>query len=98
MFFGSQLVRIVLFGVFLDMEINESRFDFRCDVNKNAKVDKDFVKQKCFVEYEKLHNKLSVPLYSFVIVNFSLPFIVCVIYSILLTLTLTLFDLPQKYK
>ena len=76
-------VGIVLFGVFLDMEINESRFDFRCDVNKNAKVDKDFVRQKCFVEYEKLHNKLSVPLYSFVIVNFSLPFIVCVIYSIL---------------
>ena len=75
-------VGIVLFGVFLDMEINESRFDFRCDVN-NAKVDKDFVRQKCFVEYEKLHNKLSVPLYSFVIVNFSLPFIVCVIYSIL---------------
>ena len=76
-------VGIVLFGVFLDMEINESRFDFRCDVNKNAKVDKDFVRQKCFVEYEKLHNKVSVPLYSFVIVNFSLPFIVCVIYSIL---------------
>ena len=78
-------VGIVLFGVFLDMEINESRFDFRCDVNKNAKVDKDFVRQKCFVEYEKLHNKLSVPLYGFVIVNFSLPFIVCVIYSILAT-------------
>ena len=76
-------VGIALFGVFLDMEINEPRFDFRCDVNKNAKVDKDFVRQKCFVEYEKLHNKLSVPLYSFVIVNFSLPFIVCVIYSIL---------------
>ena len=78
-------VGIVLLGVFLDMEINESRFDFRCDVNKNAKVDKDFVRQKCFVEYEKLHNKLSVPLYSFVTVNFSLPFIVCVIYSKLAT-------------
>ena len=78
-------VGIALFGVFLDMEINESRFDFRCDVNKNAKVDKDFVRQKCFVEYEKLHNKLSVPLYSFVTVNFSLPFIVCVIYSKLAT-------------
>ena len=76
-------VGVILFGVFLDMEINESRFDFRCDVNKNAKVDKDFVRQKCFVEYEKLHNKLSVPLYGFVIVNFCLPFIVSVIYSIL---------------
>ena len=74
---------IVLFGVFLDIEINESRFDFRCDVNKNAKVDKDFIRLECFVEYDKLHNKLSVPLYGFVIANFSLPFIVCVIYSIL---------------
>ena len=37
------------------------------------------------MEYKKLHDKLSVPLYSFVIVNFSLPFIVCVIYSILAT-------------
>ena len=78
-------VGIVLFGVFLDMEINESRFDFRCDMNKNAKVDKDFIRLECFVEYEKLHNKLSVPLYGFVIVNFSLPLIVCVIYSIIAT-------------
>ena len=48
----------------------------------NAKVDKDFDTQKCFVEYEKLYNKLSVPFYGFVIANFSFPFIVCVIYSI----------------
>ena len=69
---------ITLLGVLL---IKESRSDFHCDVN-NAKVDKDFVTQKCFVEYEKLYNKLSVPLYGFVIANFSFPFIVCVIYSI----------------
>ena len=68
---------IILFGVL----IKESRSDFRCDVN-NAKVDKDFVTQKCFVEYEKLYNKLSVPLYGFVIANFNFSFIVCVIYSI----------------
>ena len=71
------LAGITLFAVL----IIESRSDFRCDVN-NAKVDKDFVTQKCFVEYEKLYNKLSVPLYGFVIANFSFPFIVCVIYSI----------------
>ena len=68
---------IILFGVL----IKESRSDFRCDVN-NAKVDKDFDTQKCFVEYEKLYNKLSVPLYGFVIANFNFSFIVCVIYSI----------------
>ena len=69
---------ITLLGVLL---IKESRSDFHCDVN-NAKVDKDFDTQKCFVEYEKLYNKLSVPFYCFVIANFSFPFIVCVIYSI----------------
>ena len=69
---------ITLLGVLL---IKESRSDFHCDVN-NAKVDKDFDTQKCFVEYEKLYNKLSVPFYGFVIANFSFPFIVCVIYSI----------------
>ena len=71
------LAGIILLGVL----IKESRSDFRCNVN-NGKVDKDFVNQKCFVEYEKLYNKQSVPLYGFVIANFSFPFIVCVIYSI----------------
>ena len=36
----------------------------------------------CFVEYEGLYNKLSVPPIAFVFVNFSLPFVVCVIYSV----------------
>ena len=70
-------IGIVLFGVFLDMEINEARFDFRCDVN----TAEDFIRGKCFVQYEKRYNKLSIPLYGFVIVNFLLPVIVCVIYS-----------------
>ena len=74
------VIGIVLFGVFQDVEINESRFDFRCDVN-SAMVDKDFIRGKCLVLYEKVYNKLSVPLYGFVIVVFFLPLIVCVIYS-----------------
>ena len=86
-FLGNVLwiaVGIVLFGVFLDTEINESRFDFRCDVN-NANVDKDFVRLECFVQYEKRNNKLSFPLYGFVIVNFCFPFLVCVLYSVIVT-------------
>ena len=77
---GWIAVGIILFGVFFDMEINESRFDFRCDVN-TAKIDKDFIRGKCFEQYEKRYNKLSIPLYGFVIVNFLLLVIVCVIYS-----------------
>ena len=77
---GWIAIGIILFGVFLDMEINESRFDFRCNVD-TAKIDKDFIRGKCFVQYEKRYNKLSIPLYGFVIVNFLLPVIVCVIYS-----------------
>ena len=63
-------------SIFLDIEINESRFATGCALN-SADADGN-----CFVEYEGLDNKLFVPLYSFVIVNFSLPFVVCVIYSV----------------
>ena len=46
-------------------------------------ADADGSTQKdCFVEYEGLYNKLSVPPYGYVIVNFLLPFVVCVIYSV----------------
>ena len=62
------------------MEINEPRFDWSCALNN---ADADGSKQKnCFVEYEGLYNKLSVPPYGFVIANFLLPFVVCVIYSV----------------
>ena len=62
------------------MEINEPRFDWSCALNN---ADADGSKQKnCFVEYEGLYNKLPVPPYGFVIANFLLPFVVCVIYSV----------------
>ncbi|KAJ7375008.1 hypothetical protein OS493_001735 [Desmophyllum pertusum] len=38
-------------------------------------------KAKCFEQYQKLYNKFSIPVYAFVIVNFSFIGIVCVIYS-----------------
>ena len=48
----------IVAGILGVLLIKELRSDFHCDVN-NAKV--DFVTQKCFVEYEKLYNKLSGP-------------------------------------
>ena len=73
-------VSAIFVAIFLDIEINEPRFDWSCAFN-NADVDGS-IQGNCFVKYEELCNKLSVPPYGFVIVNFSLPFIVCVIYSV----------------
>ena len=73
-------VATIFVAIFLDIEINEPRFDWSCALN-NADVDGS-IQGNCFVKYEELCNKLSVPPYGFVIVNFSLPFIVCVIYSV----------------
>ena len=66
-----------MFTIFLDIEINESRLDFRCNVN----IDQDFIRGKCFDQYQKQYNKLGIPLYAFIIVNFSAIFIVTFIYS-----------------
>ena len=61
------------------MENSESRFDFRC---KPAEAEKaDFVRGECFKQYEKQYNKSGVPVYGFVILNFSLIVIVGGIYS-----------------
>ena len=73
-------VAAIFFAIFLDIEINEPRFDWSCAFN-NADAD-GRIQGNCFVEYEGLYNKLFVPPYGFVIVNFSLPFIVCVIYLV----------------
>ena len=68
-----------LFGIFADTENSESRFDFRCRGAKSENI--DFVRGKCFQIYEKTYNQFTIPVYGFVIVNFFLIGIVCVIYS-----------------
>ncbi|XP_078349199.1 uncharacterized protein LOC144634180 [Oculina patagonica] len=75
------LLGVILCGIFADME-RFQRFDFSCDEPTKAteSQNKDFV-QKCFERYEKQYNKFSIPFYGFVIVNFSVIGIVCVIYS-----------------
>ena len=74
-------IATIFVAIFWDMEINEPRFDWSCALN-NADTDGS-TQKNCFVEYERLYNKLSVPPYGFVIANFLLPFVVCVIYSVL---------------
>ena len=66
---------VVLSSVFLDMENNEPRF--HCD----AKDDQELIQGKCHEQYEKRYNKLSIPVYAFVLFNFFIPMIACGIYS-----------------
>ena len=69
---------IILSSIFLDIEINEPRFDFRCAA-ESEKI--DLVRGQCFDQYEKQYNKSGVPVYGFLILNFSLIVLVGGIYS-----------------
>ena len=66
---------VIFFGIFADMESNESRFDFRCGSND----DKELIRGKCYEQYEKQYHKM--PVYWFVIINFFVTSSVCVFYS-----------------
>ena len=57
----------VIFAIFVDMENNKSRFDFRCGGAKSENV--DIVRGKCYEKYVKQYNKFSFSVYSFVIFN-----------------------------
>ena len=69
----------ILSAIFLQMRNSEPISDFRCDVKD--KIDKDFVRGKCFDQYQKQNNKLGVPLYAFIMVNVLVIPVVSVIYS-----------------
>ena len=70
---------MILPAIFLEMQVNEPRSDFRCDVKDN--IDKDFMRAKCFDQYQKQNNKLGVPLYAFIMVNVLVIPVVSVVYS-----------------
>ena len=71
----------ILIGAFSDMEYNEPRSDFRCDVTAEDKVNADFIRSECYNHYLKQNHKLLIPPLLFVIVNMSLVPIVTAIYS-----------------
>ena len=73
------LISVIFFAIFVDMENNESRFDFRCGGAKSENV--DIVRGKCYEKYMKQYNKFSFSVYSFVIFNWVLIALVCAIYS-----------------
>jgi len=76
---GWSALGSVLTARFLHMHKSEPSSDFRCDVKH--KIDKDFIRAKCFHQYQKQNNKLGVPLYAFIMVNVWVIPVVSVIYS-----------------
>ena len=76
---GWSALGSVLTARFLHMHNSEPTSDFRCDVKD--KIDKDFIRAKCFDQYQKQNNKLGVPLYAFIMVDVWLIPVVSVIYS-----------------
>ena len=72
------LLGVALSGIFLDIEINESRRDFVCGSSDDSK---ELIRGKCWEQYKKQINKFGIPMYGFVIVNFSLTALVLIIYS-----------------
>ena len=68
------LLGIILSAIFVNIENNEPT-DFRCVSNG----DKELIGEKCYEQYDKQYNK--IPVYGFVIFNFLVTAIVCVIYS-----------------
>ena len=69
------LLGIILSAIFLDIEISEPRFDFRCGSNG----DNELIRGKCYEQYDKQYNKF--PVNGFVIINFIVTASVCGIYS-----------------
>ena len=72
------LCGVTLSGIFLDIEINESRLDFVCGSSDDGK---ELILGMCWEQYEKQNNKFGVPIYGFVILNFFLTASVWAIYS-----------------
>ena len=76
---------IVLGGIlcvaFSEMQINESRSDFRCDgIGDTRNI--DFIRGNCYQQYWIQNHKQGIPPYAFILLNVALIPIVTCIYSL----------------
>ena len=83
--FALLVLWIVLGGIlcvaFSQMQINESRYDFRCDgIGDTRNI--DFIRGNCYQQYWIQHHKQGIPPYAFILLNVALIPIVTCIYSL----------------
>ena len=81
-FFTWIIACCILTGVFILIEIGESKSDIRCDAEFNDKDEKDLIRKKCFDKYQKEYSEF--PVYGFVLINGLILAIVPIIYSLCL--------------
>ncbi|XP_067039498.1 nucleotide-binding oligomerization domain-containing protein 1-like [Acropora muricata] len=71
------VVGATLCTAFSELESNEPRYDFGCNMTLNN----DFIRKKCYDQYRVQNHKLGIPPYLFIIVNVLLIPTVTLIYS-----------------
>ena len=72
----------ILAGVFILIEIGESKSDISCDGEFNDKDEKELIREKCFDKYQEEYSKL--PVFGFVFINCFILAMVPIIYSLCL--------------
>ena len=71
----------ILSGAFLELKINEPRYDFRCDgIDDTRNI--DFIRGNCYQQYWIQNYKHGIPPYAFILLNVALIPIVTCIYSL----------------
>ena len=71
----------ILSGAFLELKINEPRYDFRCDgIGDTRNI--DFIRGNCYQQYWIQNHKHGIPPYAFMLLNVALIPIVTCIYSL----------------
>ena len=71
----------ILCGAFLELKINEPRYDFRCDGTGETR-NIDYIRGECFHQYWIQNHRHGVPPYAFILLNVALIPIVACIYSL----------------
>ena len=63
------VVGTILYEAFVELEINASRFDFRCAVTGD--IDTDFIRGNSYHRCEIQNHRVGIPPYAFILVNVS---------------------------
>ena len=71
----------ILCGAFLELKINEPRYDFRCDGTGETR-NIDFIRGNCYHQYWTQNHKHGIPPYAFILLNVIVIPIVTCIYSL----------------
>ena len=85
----------ILCGAFLELKINEPRYDFRCDGTGETR-NIDYIRGECFHQYWIQNHRHGIPPYAFILLNVALIPIVTCIYS--LCVKSTVYKLERRHQ